>query len=149
MGADYRNPVKSYFATPNRILKDVLNETRNRGYADWTSVAPSSIDVYTSSAIPGWQNSLLIPTLKTGELIRVKLNEMGDGIVGDTMSYFKAHVRYRDVAISHDGKKIYMAMDSSTYSSGPTQGRGTASNCRGCIVEYTYQGKGNKLKAEQ
>lgn len=143
MGADYRNPIMSLFATPNNILRNVLNETRSGGYANWPSVAPSSIDVYTSSAIPGWKNSLLVPTLKGGDLIRLQLNESGDGIVGDTMSYFKAHVRYRDIAISPDGKKIYLAIDSSQYSSGPTEGRGIVSNCGGCIVEYTYVGKGD------
>jgi glucose/arabinose dehydrogenase len=123
------------------VLQNVLNKTREGEKIDWLSEAPSSIDVYTSSAIPGWKNSLLIPTLKTGQLIRLQLNANGNGITGDTINYFREEVaRYRDIAISPDGTKIYMAVDSSSKSSGPTEGKKKKSFCRGCIVEFTYQG---------
>lgn len=79
--------------------------------------------------------------LKTGQLIRLQLNANGDGITGDTINYFKEDVaRYRDIAISPDGSKIYLAIDSSAKSSGPTEGKKKKSYCRGCIVEFSYQG---------
>jgi glucose/arabinose dehydrogenase len=108
--------------------------------AEWISEAPSSIDVYTSAAIPGWKNSLLITALKTGKLIRLQLNDKGDKVVGDTLTYFKDVARYRDLALSPDGKKIYLCLDRSNQTSGPTQGKQNQNNCSGCIVEFTYKG---------
>lgn len=137
----YRNPIKSLYPTANTALKDILNKTRDGKKADWISEAPSSVDIYTSPTIPGWKNSLLIPALKTGQLIRLQLNASGDGIAGDTINYFKDVARYRDIAISADGSKIYIAIDSSLKSSGPTQGKKKRSSCRGCIVEFTYKGQ--------
>ena len=106
----------------------------------WPSEAPSSIDVYTSDAIPGWKNSLLLPTLKGGKLLRIKLDGTGDKIVGDTICYFKSKERYRDMAISPDGRKIYLAVDSTTVTSGPSKENPQQISYRGCILEYTYQG---------
>ena len=142
IGTDYRNPIKSLYPTAANTMQDILKKSREGKRPEWASVAPSSVEVYTSSAIPGWKNSLLIPTLKTGELIRLQLNAGGDGVAGDTIIYFKDVARYRDVAISPDGKKIYMAIDSSAKSSGPTEGKSKRSHCSGCIVEFTYQGQG-------
>ena len=142
LGTNYRNPIKSLFPTPANTLQNILKKTRDGGRANWVSIAPSSVDVYTSSAIPGWKNSLLVSTLKTGELIRLQLNESGDSITGDTMNYFKDEARYRDVALSPDGKRIYMSIDSSSKTSGPTEDKGKRSRCSGCIVEFMYQGKG-------
>jgi PQQ-dependent dehydrogenase (s-GDH family) len=39
----------------------------------WPSSAPSGIDFYSSNAIPGWQNSLLVANLKTGTITRFKI----------------------------------------------------------------------------
>jgi PQQ-dependent dehydrogenase (s-GDH family) len=140
IGANYRNPIKSFYATPNTTLQNIVSKTKEGKKIDWVSEAPSSIDVYSSSAIPGWQNSLLLPTLKTGQLIRLQLNNRGDGITGDTLIYFKEEVaRYRDIALSPDGRKIYMAVDSSSRSSGPTEGKPKKSFCRGCIVEFSFR----------
>jgi PQQ-dependent dehydrogenase (s-GDH family) len=142
IGADYRNPIKSFYPTPNRVLQNVLQTTRDGKPVEWVSEAPSSIDVYTSTAIPGWKNSLLVPALKTGQLIRQQLSANGDAIVGDTLMYFKEDVaRYRDLAISPDGLSIYLAVDSSSRSSGPTAGKSKKSFCRGCIVEFRYEGQ--------
>lgn len=61
-------------------------------YLTWPTVAPSSIEFYGSSKIPGWKNSLLIPCLKAGRIFRIKLNAAGDGIIPifggmDTVSF--------------------------------------------------------------
>jgi hypothetical protein len=116
-----------------------LKSGNNSGDA-WQSEAPSSIEVYTSSAIPGWQNSVLIPTLKGGKLIRYQLNSAGNNMVSDTINYFIGRNRYRDIAISPDGRKIYLAVDSSNVSSGPSSINLRLSTNRGSILEFTYQG---------
>ena len=148
MGAAFRGPIKSFNPADTTLLSSIFSRTviGNKEGVDWKAEAPSSISVYTSNTIPGWKNSLLIPTLKSGKLIRLKLNNSGNGITGDTLSYFKGKARYRDIAISPDGSKIYLAVDSSSTSSGPSEQNGTGTNYNGCIIEFTYQ-KGGKNPA--
>jgi len=136
----YKDPIRTLYPNSNNFLKQ-LYESRLKGQEDqkWPSEAPSSIEVYTSDAIPGWKNSILLPTLKGNRLIRLKLNEGGDGIVGDTISYFKNKVRYRDIAVSADGKKIYLAIDSTATSSNPAKENPEQVYNPGSILEFTYQ----------
>jgi PQQ-dependent dehydrogenase (s-GDH family) len=117
----------------------------------YKTVAPSSIEIYKSTAIPGWQNSALISTLKGGRVYRIKLNDStGSSVVNlstgvDTAAYFAGEGRFRDVAISPNGLKIYVACDISGATSGPTGGfnnkitSSTPPNA-GKILEFTYSG---------
>ncbi len=111
---------------------------------DWLqnpTVAPSAMEYYYfNNMIPGWYNSLLIPTLKSGKLFRVKLNAAGNGILGDTIPYFTAENRYRDVAVGKDGISFYIITDSVGQTSGPTTGNTNVLNDRGAILEYKYTG---------
>lgn len=43
----------------------------------WPTMAPSGTDFYGSTAIPGWQNSLLIAMLKTGTITAISLVTTG------------------------------------------------------------------------
>jgi PQQ-dependent dehydrogenase (s-GDH family) len=104
----------------------------------WPSVAPSGTDFYSSSAIPGWQNSLLVATLKAGTIIRYKLSSDGQTIVSDSINYFKGKGRFRDIAVSADGLKLYVACDSSGSTSGPTGGVTSTPANPGSILEFTY-----------
>ncbi|HEY0109810.1 MAG TPA: PQQ-dependent sugar dehydrogenase, partial [Fibrella sp.] len=139
--ASYRDPIKSLYPLSADTLRAIFGKTKNDDpkKPDWPAEAPSSIAVYTSDAIPGWKNSLLIPTLKTGKIIRLQLSADGSRVTGDTMTYFKGPVRYRDIALSPDGTRLYVAVDSSSVTSGPSgeDPKGTA--YRGCILEFTYQ----------
>lgn len=91
-------------------------------YLDWCTVAPSGGSYYGSTAIPEWTNSLLVVTLKDGtttdrELYQFKLQSNGE-LAPSTPSdpnpkkFFGAdqalNGRLRDIAISPDGKKIYL-----------------------------------------
>ncbi|MEO6851374.1 MAG: hypothetical protein ABI203_02255, partial [Mucilaginibacter sp.] len=60
--------------------------------------------------------------------------------VGDTINYFKNTQRYRDIAISAGGDKIYLAVDSTLMTSGPTRRNPQQIRCKGCILEFTYVG---------
>ena len=106
----------------------------------WPSVAPSGMTVYTSNAIPDWNSSLLLAGLKSGTLIRFKLNSDGLSIVSDTIMYFRGKGRFRDVAISPDGNKIYLSTDNSGSTSGPTGGVTNTPANPGAILEFTYTG---------
>ncbi|WP_324676929.1 PQQ-dependent sugar dehydrogenase [Hymenobacter sp. GOD-10R] len=148
IGASYRDPIKTLYPNSNAFLNKLFVKTRNHDpdTPEWPSEAPSNIAVYTAAAIPGWQNSLLLPTLKHGKLIRLQLNAAGTGVVGDTLTYFRAPVRYRDLAFSPDGTKIYLATDSSSVTSGPSKEDPQGTNCKGCLVEFTYQSGGSSPK---
>jgi len=115
------------------------------------TIAPSSIEVYRSNAIPGWQNSALIPALKGGRVYRIKLNDStGASVVAlpngvDTAAYFAGEGRFRDIAISPNGLKIYVACDISGATSGPTGGFNNKINSTtppnaGKILEFTFMG---------
>lgn len=106
----------------------------------WPSVAPSGMDVYTNTGIPGWNSSLLIAGLKSGTLIRFKLSDDGLTIVSDTIMYFRGQGRFRDVCISPDGTKIYLSTDNSGATSGPTGGVTNTPANPGSILEFTYTG---------
>ncbi|MBL7744538.1 MAG: PQQ-dependent sugar dehydrogenase [Chitinophagaceae bacterium] len=106
----------------------------------WPSMAPSGTDFYGSTAIPGWQNSLLVAMLKSGTITRYKLSNDGSTIISDTVNYFRGMGRFRDVVVSPDGLKIYVACDSSGSTSGPTGGVTTTPANPGSILEFTYTG---------
>jgi PQQ-dependent dehydrogenase (s-GDH family) len=141
LGARYRAPIKTLYPNSNQFLTDLYGRVRRHDpqQPEWPSEAPSSLAVYTSPAIPGWQNSLLLPTLKHGKLIRLQLNAAGTGVSSDTLTYFRAPVRYRDVAVAPDGRRLFMATDSASVSSGPSKEDPKSTSCKGCIIEFTYQ----------
>ncbi|TDH20061.1 T9SS type A sorting domain-containing protein [Segetibacter sp. 3557_3] len=147
IGPEYKNPIKTFYPSTNTYLNTILTAVKNSntatGYPNgnsetWESEAVSNVMHYSSYAIPGWNNSLLITTLKGGKLIRLKLSSSGDAVVGDTINYFKAANRYRDLAISPDGNKIYLAVDSSLITSGPSANNPQVNTNRGSILEFTY-----------
>jgi glucose/arabinose dehydrogenase len=144
LGTSYRDPIKTLYPNPNALLARVFDRSRrpDPNEPTWPSEAPSSLAVYTATAIPGWQNSLLIPTLKHGKLIRLQLNAAGTGIAGDTLTYFRAPVRYRDVALAPDGRRLYLATDSTSISSGPSKQDPKGTGCPGCILEFIYRSGG-------
>lgn len=105
----------------------------------WPSIAPSGTEFYGSVAIPGWQNSLLLASLKKGVIARYKLSSDGQTVISDTINYFRGMGRFRDVVVSPDGLKIYVACDSSGSTSGPTGNVTTTPANPGSILEFTYQ----------
>jgi PQQ-dependent dehydrogenase (s-GDH family) len=146
--ATYRAPIKTLYPNSNASLRSLFTQTNATGHGpDWASEAPSSLAVYTAATIPGWQNSLLLPTLKHGKLLRLQLNAAGTGVSGDTLTYFRAPVRYRDLAFSPDGRRIYLATDSASVSSGPSKEDPQGTSCRGCIIEFTYEHGGQPTPA--
>lgn len=113
--------------------------------ASWPTVGPSSLDYYGGSAvankIPNWQNSLLMTTLRSGRIIRVKMNSTGDAVVGSPIEYFKGSAnRFRDLALNPNGTTIYVVTDSGYSTSGPTAGIPPSSlpAYAGVILEFSY-----------
>lgn len=110
------------------------------------TVAPSSVAYYYfTNKIPGWSNCLLITTLKTSALLRLRLNAAGTGVVTgtDTIMYFKnsaALNRFRDIVIANDGITFYILTDSVGATSGPSAGTDGGVTDRGSILMYQYTG---------
>jgi glucose/arabinose dehydrogenase len=162
-GTTYKNPLYSFYPAPagnTSTLWSVQYIYTNQNYTSaqgpapngqaqnvniwWKSEAVSGLDLYSSSLIPGWKNSLLSACLKGGRIMRTRLNTAGTAIVptagGDTITYFRSVNRFRDMAISPDGKNIFAVIDSSSVTSGPTTASPMVSACPGCLQRYTFLG---------
>ncbi|HJS53571.1 MAG TPA: PQQ-dependent sugar dehydrogenase [Chitinophagaceae bacterium] len=134
---------------PLRSLFPSANPPTGGDNMQWPSVGPSGSDFYGSNAIPNWQNSLLIANLKRGSVARYKLSNDGQMIISDTIHYFQGLGRFRDVVVSPDGLKIYVACDSSGSTSGPTQNVTTSPANAGSILEFTFQSSGSAKAMDQ
>jgi len=104
------------------------------------TIAPAGIDVYTAGAIPGWANSVLITGMRTGAVYRLKLGADGTRVSGSPIEYFKAADRYRDLAISPDGRRIFLVTDSFGTTADETGQRTETLANPGALLEFTYSG---------
>ena len=112
----------------------------------YPTVAPSSLRLYTSDTIPGWENNLLMTTLKGGKIIKMTLDDNGTAIKGKPQDLFRSENRYRDIAFSPDGSTIYVITDPA----GPVQAMKdgpitptTTLWSPGALIAFNYVGGGN------
>jgi hypothetical protein len=103
------------------------------------TIAPGGLEIYPQNGpIPGWGNSALILSLKSGLVYRVKLNADGSAATGEPTQHLKSTNRYRDIALSPNGRTIYLATDSAG-SSTDANGRTVRQLANpGAIVAFTY-----------
>jgi PQQ-dependent dehydrogenase (s-GDH family) len=111
-------------------------------YICWPTVAPSSLRLYTSDAIPGWNGTFLMTTLKAGRIFQLTLNENGTGLAQDPIELFRSEDRYRDVAFGPDGLTIYAITDSSGPAQALDGGAITDLWNPGSVLVLKYQGGG-------
>lgn len=114
------------------------------------TVAPSSLRLYNSDTIPGWENTLLMPTLKAGKIYKLTLNDNGTALSNEPIELFHSENRYRDVAISPDGSTLFVITDSE----GPAQAIGGGATTGlwnpGSVLEFKYVGENiNKMTGIQ
>ena len=95
-------PVKTFFTVPNTY------DLRTSGNA---TAAPAGLKVYTSRAIPGWRNSLLLTSMISGVVFRMPLTNDRRSPVGAPVAYFKTGNRYRDIVVAPDGLRLYVVTD--------------------------------------
>lgn len=150
----YKDPLFSAYPGPATGPGSVDSIWRNNpGNATpapgWPSEAWSGLDLYTNSKIPGWRKSLVAASLKWGRLLRLKLVPTGDTTFpsrqavnnsGDTIAYFGSQNRFRDLAFDPNGRDIYVIMDRSTTTSGPSAQWPVVPACQGCVQKYTFLG---------
>jgi trimeric autotransporter adhesin len=153
IGPSYKDPLfTAYASSPaypsiyTNIWNAMPTPPNSGANGGWPSEAWSGMDIYTNTVVPGWKQSLLVSSLKWGRLVRLKLRSTGDSVIAiggaglDTASYFGSVNRFRDMAFAPNGKDIYVAMDRSTSTSGPSTLFPVVSACRGCIQKYTFLG---------
>ncbi|NND33367.1 MAG: T9SS type A sorting domain-containing protein [Saprospiraceae bacterium] len=138
MAENYQEPLFSMFAVTDDY--DYDNPACGNSWICRPNVAPSSIGIYESDAIPSWKNSLLVTSLKRGRVYRLQLDESGTAVVGDTMQLFYTQNRYRDIAIHPDGKSFYLITDQSGRTS-DLAGLDATSSLRnpGAILKFTLE----------
>jgi PQQ-dependent dehydrogenase (s-GDH family) len=113
----------------------------------WPTVAPSSIEVYmpeAGSGVPGWENSLIVTTLKRGSIYRIPLGEDGQTLRGPIERNFQSENRFRDTAFSPDKTTIYVATDSGGMAEALSGGTTTTTQNPGSILVFTYAGGATK-----
>ncbi len=111
-------------------------------YICWPTMAASSIEAYRpeDGGIPGFGNALLVTTLKGGSVFRVPLTADGLAAAGPMERYFRTENRYRDTAVSPDGRTIYVATDIGGQFQALDGGVGDAVVNQGAILAFTYAG---------
>jgi trimeric autotransporter adhesin len=148
LGASYKDPIFTFYpapkgnaTTPNTIQYIYTNNPANSG---WPSEAPSGMDIYTKTIVPGWKNSLIVSALKWGRIMRLKLNTAGNATTAtdgkDTVGYFDSQNRFRDIAFSPDGRDIFVIMDKSPATSGPSTNNPSVVTCAGCVQRFRFLG---------
>ena len=106
---DFVQPLRTYYTVPSpHDFKGDACDGSGLYFICYPTIAPSSLDFYAGDAIPGWENSLLMPTLKDGTVYRVAVTDGGRNL-GESQSLWTSVNRYRDTAISPDGITVYVA----------------------------------------
>jgi glucose/arabinose dehydrogenase len=90
--------------------------------AAWTpTLAVAGIDFYNHEAIPEWNNSILMTTLKESELVQLKLSEDGQEVVEENRWFDEWWGRLRDVCIADDGR-VFIAVSNRDGRGDPAPG---------------------------
>lgn len=132
---DFTPPVKTFFTVPTGYdLRALGNAT----------AAPAGMKVYTSRAIPGWRNSLLLTTMISGVVFRLPLTDDSRNPVGTPVAYFKSGNRYRDIAVSPDGLRFYLATDPDGRTVGTTGALTSELANPDSLLEFTYTRTGTR-----
>ncbi len=126
---DFVPPLATFFTVPAGY---------NLATAGNATIAPGSIEAYTSAAIPGWRSSLLVTGMRTGTVYRVKLSDDGRAMSGSPLEYFKRANRYRDTAVGADGRRIYVVTDGFGSTMDERGQRTDMLAEPGALLEFTY-----------
>jgi PQQ-dependent dehydrogenase (s-GDH family) len=103
------------------------------------TIAPGGLDVYRSSAIAGWNNSLLVLSLLRGAVYRVPLAPDSRRTSGAPVEYFKSTNRYRDIAVHPDGRTFYLVTDGQGRSTDASGAISRTLDHPDALLEFTYR----------
>jgi PQQ-dependent dehydrogenase (s-GDH family) len=130
---NFMPPMKTFFTVPNTY------DLRTLGNA---TAAPAGLKVYTSRAIPGWRNSLLLTSMISGVVFRMPLTNDRRSPVGAPVAYFKTGNRYRDIVVAPDGLRLYVVTDPEGRTVGPSGALTRELTNPGAVLEFKYTGAG-------
>ena len=133
-------PVKTFFTVPNSY------DLRTLGNA---TVAPAGMKVYTSRAIPGWHDSLLLTSMISGVVFRMPIlenpksqNPNPKTQLGAPVAYFKTGNRYRDIAAAPDGLRFFVVTDPDGRTVGSSGSLVRDLVNPGAVLEFRYTRSG-------
>jgi PQQ-dependent dehydrogenase (s-GDH family) len=139
---DFTPPIQTFRTVPTGYnFKNPKCAERELYYQCWPTVAPSSLAVYsTKNGIPGWDHSLLMPSLKHGTVYRMQLDAAGTAVVGepDENQPFKTVNRYRDVTMRPDGLALFIVTDVGGNTQDESGRPAAAVENPGAILEFRY-----------
>ncbi len=146
----FTEPIATMFTVPSTYnFSDPV--CKGIDYICWPTIGISSIEYYGAPAkvgIPGWEKMLLVPTLKRGSLYVIALSPDGQRVRGNFSRYFQSDNRYRDTAVSPDGRTIYIATDPSGLAEATAGGTTRSMTNKGSILAFTYVGEGTGAPIE-
>jgi PQQ-dependent dehydrogenase (s-GDH family) len=146
----FTEPIATMFTVPTGYnFSDPV--CKGIDYICWPTVGASSIEYYGApgkNGIPGWEKVLLVTALKRGSLYVVALNADGQSIRGPFSRYFQSENRYRDTAVSPDGRTIYIATDPGGLAQAIAGGTTRTMTNKGSILAFTYVGEGTGAAVE-
>ena len=143
-------PIATMFTVPTGYN---FSDPACRGidYICWPTVGVSSIEYYGSprnGGIPGFEKVLLVTALKRGSLYVAPLGADGQSVRGPFSRYFQSENRFRDTAVSPDGRTIYIATDPEGLTEAIGGGTTRTMTNRGSILAFTYVGEGTGAAIE-
>ncbi|MFL4476769.1 glucose/sorbosone family PQQ-dependent dehydrogenase [Paeniglutamicibacter sp. ORCA_105] len=135
---DMVQPLRTYYTVPDtHDFQGDACEPSGLFFICYPTIAPSNLDFYGDDEIPGWEDSLLMTTLKTGAVFRVELTD--DGELDESQQLWNSVNRYRDTAINEDGKTIYVATDKDGLARGTNGDATTELEDPGAILVFTHE----------
>ena len=126
---------------PPAAWKDIAYVERLGIDLDRLDAAVTLFDGTARDGVPGWRNSLLIPSLKYGRLYRLKLSADGSTTTGRPIETWKSFNRYRDIAKTPDERTFYVSTDLGGLARSRS---GTPTNevdDPGVILRFRYRGR--------
>jgi len=140
--APFVNPIATMFTVPTGYnFQD--QACKGVDFVCWPTVGVSEVEYYESKGkgILGWDKVLLVTTLKRGSLYVLPLSADGKAAAGHFFRYFQSENRFRDTAVSPDGKTIYIATDPGGVAGATDAGTTTTMENPGAILAFTYTGE--------
>jgi len=103
-------PAEITFCNANNVVEPIWS---------WSpSIAPCGLDLYQNTAIPEWNNSLLLAVLKNKQLIQLKLSADGSTITQQNIYLTNTYGRLRDVLVIPDGR-VFICTSNKDYAGTP------------------------------
>lgn len=139
---EMENPIATMFTVPSD-WNFADPKCASNYFVCWPTVAASSIEVYQpkpGQGVPGWENSLIVTTLKRSSLYLVPLAADGRTLRGPIERFFQSVNRFRDTAVSPDMKTIYVATDNGGAAENSDGSPANTVQNPGQILAFTYTG---------